>query len=497
MARLKRNLAANFAGKAWVALLTLVFTPLYVSLLGVESFGLIGFYISLQAILLLCDFGLSTTLNRELARRSAITEQRQQIRSVVTTLSLVMWLCSALIIGVVLMTSSLFAKFWLSPESLSVHTVDRSVQFMGIAIGLRLLFYFHNGGLIGLQRQVTSNAVLILNDTLRFVGAATVLCYVECSIEAYFIWQVVACGVAALSSGLALHFCLPKKSAPTRFQFSIVKQISRFAVGVTGISFAGLALTQVDKLVLSKLLTLEAFGYYSLAWTVASSLYLLTNPIYTALFPRFTELATIDNREALKSAYHSGCQVMAFLLVPVATTVMFYAFEIIELWTGDARIAAETHRIVALLLIGTMLNGLMRLPFAIQLAHGWTNAVLKFCFWEILVMVPLTIVLSYQYGAEGGALSWIIANAALILVMPHMMHRRVLVGEKRRWYFEDVLLPIACALSASAVIYLLSPSQLSTAASVCLIVISLSASLGITLIVLPLPRRHLFRNFTA
>ena len=126
-----------------------------------------------------------------------------------------------------------------------------------------------------------------------------------------------------------------------------------------------------------------------------------------------------------------------------------------------------------------------------------SNAVLKFCFWEILVMVPLTIVLSHQYGAEGGALSWIIANAALILVMPHMMHRRVLVGEKRRWYFEDVLLPIACALSASAVIYLLSPSQLSTAASVCLIVISLSASLGITLIVLPLPRRHLFRNFTA
>ncbi len=148
MVRLKRNLAANFAGKAWVALLTLVFTPLYVSLLGVESFGLIGFYISLQTILLLCDFGLSTTLNRELARRSAMTEQRQQIRSVVTTLSLVMWLCSALIIGVVLLTSSLLAKFWLSPETLSVHTVDRSVQFMGIAIGLRLLFYFHNGGLI-------------------------------------------------------------------------------------------------------------------------------------------------------------------------------------------------------------------------------------------------------------------------------------------------------------------------------------------------------------
>jgi O-antigen/teichoic acid export membrane protein len=497
MARLKRNLAANFTGKAWVALLTLVFTPLYVSLLGVESFGLIGFYISLQTLLLLCDFGLSTTLNRELARRAVVPEQRSQVHSVVRTLSMVMWLCSALIIGLVLLTSSVVARFWLLPDSLSTDTVNRSVQFMGIAIGLRLSFYFYSGGLVGLQRQVLSNAVLIANETLRFGGAAVVLCYVECSIEAYFIWQVAACAIAAVSSAIALRFCLPKRVGSAGFRFSILKDVHRFALGVTGISVAGLALTQVDKLVLSKLLTLEAFGYYSLAWTIASSLYLLTNPIYTTLFPRFTELATMNNREALKSVYHGGCQVVAFLLVPIAVTVMFYAFEIIQLWTGDAKVAAQTHRIAVLLLIGTMLNGLMRLPFAVQLAHGWTKTVLTFCFWELLLMIPLTIILANQYGAEGGALSWVIANTVLVLFMPHVMHRRLLVGEKQRWYFEDVLLPIACALIGSAAIYLLAPSGLSTPASIGVIVMSLICSLGVTLIALPTPRRHLFKNFIA
>ena len=45
-----------------------IFIPIYISYLGIESYGLIGLFIILQGLLSLLDMGLSPTLNREMAR---------------------------------------------------------------------------------------------------------------------------------------------------------------------------------------------------------------------------------------------------------------------------------------------------------------------------------------------------------------------------------------------------------------------------------------------
>ena len=40
----KRNVLANFAGRAWSALMALAFLPLYIRFLGIESYGLVGIF---------------------------------------------------------------------------------------------------------------------------------------------------------------------------------------------------------------------------------------------------------------------------------------------------------------------------------------------------------------------------------------------------------------------------------------------------------------------
>ena len=68
MNRIKLNILANFGGQGWAALAQLAFVPLYLKFLGIEAYGLIGFYMMLQGILQILDVGLSMTINRELAR---------------------------------------------------------------------------------------------------------------------------------------------------------------------------------------------------------------------------------------------------------------------------------------------------------------------------------------------------------------------------------------------------------------------------------------------
>jgi hypothetical protein len=82
--RLRHGLLANFAGSGWSALMQLVCVPLYVKFMGVESYGLIGFYLVFQAMTQVLDLGLSPTLNREMARYSVQPEKAAEARDLLS-----------------------------------------------------------------------------------------------------------------------------------------------------------------------------------------------------------------------------------------------------------------------------------------------------------------------------------------------------------------------------------------------------------------------------
>ncbi|MCQ3924442.1 MAG: hypothetical protein DPW12_09620 [Rhodocyclaceae bacterium] len=89
-------------------------------------------------------------------------------------------------------------------------------------------------------------------------------------------------------------------------------------------TFLVLLLMQVDKILLSRLLSLEDFGYYTLAVTVASAISLLVSPISQAFFPRFTEIASRGDYEELRSEYHRGAQFVTILVAPLAMILILF-----------------------------------------------------------------------------------------------------------------------------------------------------------------------------
>ena len=101
----KRNLIANFLGKFWAACISLVFIPVYIRFIGIESFGLVGFYATLLAMLSVFDLGLSTTLNREMARLSALPDSAREMRDLLKTLQSVYWAGALLIVVAVVLRS--------------------------------------------------------------------------------------------------------------------------------------------------------------------------------------------------------------------------------------------------------------------------------------------------------------------------------------------------------------------------------------------------------
>jgi O-antigen/teichoic acid export membrane protein len=478
MSPFKVNLIANFAGKGWAALMGIVFIPFYIKFMGIESYGLVGFFTTLQAVFVLLDLGLTTTLNREIARYSALPDKTQDMRDLVRTLEIIYW-GLAFCIGVVVITLSPFlANGWVKAESLSVDIVQKSLVLMGLVLAFQWPLGFYSGGLLGLQRQVLFNILNAVWYTLRFAGGVVILWLVSPTILAFFEWQIVVSVISTGLMALALWRSLPQNKGSARFRISIWNSVWRFAVGMSGISATVLLLTQLDKIILSRLLSLEFFGYYTLAWTVANGLTTLTGSVFTVVFPVFSRQAALMDLDGLKQMYHRSCQLMSVLILPTAIFVSLFAPEILKAWVRNPVTVVNTHLLVSMLIIGTALNGLMNLPYALQLAHGWTSLAFYTNVVSVVILIPLLLIATSHYGAIGAAAVWIALNAGYVLFQLQIMHRRLLVGEQISWYIKDVGMPLAAALFVLLIGRMLFQDPLSTIQTI----ISLLIMFGLALI---------------
>ena len=66
--RLSHNILANYVSQIYTSLIGILILPLYLSYMGSEAFGLIGFYTLLQSWFSLLDMGLTPSVARETAR---------------------------------------------------------------------------------------------------------------------------------------------------------------------------------------------------------------------------------------------------------------------------------------------------------------------------------------------------------------------------------------------------------------------------------------------
>ena len=491
---LKKNIAANFVGSIWQAIMGLVFIPLYIKFMGIESYGLIGIFATLQVIFGLLDVGLGSTLTREMARLSVFPHKEQEMRNLVRTLETLYWSVAVFVGIAIVLLSPIIAHHWIKAGQLSPKTIEQALLIMGFVMVFQMPIGFYSGGLMGLQKQVLLNVINVCMNTLRGVGAVLILWLVSPTIQAFLLWQIGISVINAFLLALFLWRELPHSENKAVFQKQLLKGIWRFSAGMSGISILAVILTQVDKVILSKMLSLEMFGYYTLASMVAMSLGRLFTPVFFSIYPRFTQLVSINDQDGLKLLYHKICQFTAVLILPVAIVIAMFSHEVILLWTQNPAITEKTHLILSIMICGTALNGLMNPPYALQLAFGWTRLPFFQNLIGAILFVPLIIYMTTHYSATGAAIAWLVLTMGYVFLVIPVMHRRLLRTEKWRWYWQDVCLPLVACIFVAGIGRILIRESMSQYVMLLYLIIIFAITLGITAIITPATRIWLLKQ---
>lgn len=445
---LSLDLVASVLGRGLSAGLLFLFTPVYISRMGVEAYGLFGFYAVLLASCMFLDQAISPVVSRRFAQASARGPLEPDLWNTFRTVEIV-----ALAIGSLIALGIVAAAPWIADDMLRATTmtaprVRGAVQLMALLLLAQWPSFLYGAALAGLGDQAAMNVLRGGAAMLQWVGGALVLIFLSPTIEALLLWQTFCFALQGVLLRRRVSHNLRPPTAPLAWDGRLLRDGWRFSAGTLVIGITGTVLTQADKLFVSKMAALGDFAAYTLSFTVASIVgVFVAQPVMAIAFPHFTRLAATGPEDALAREYRRWTQLIVLVIVPPVGALIFYSHEILALWLGSGRVGLEAAaRYIPWIALGTMFNVLMMLPFNLQLAHGWTSLSAR----KNLLILPIYLILLWWgiplWGPIVGATAWLGVNALYYLFEVPLVHRRLLRTSMWHWWLLDTGLPCLTGL---------------------------------------------------
>ena len=445
---LKKNIIASYASQLYVILIGIVMVPMYIRYMGAEAYGLVGFYAMLQVWFNLLDMGLTPTMARETARFHGGATDALSYRRLVRALEGI-FITVALIGGATMFAaSSYIARDWLKASQLPVVELQRAIQLIAVIIAMRWLCGLYRGAISGSERLVWLGNYNAFVATLRFIGVVPILIFVGVTPVIFFSYQFLIAIVELTGLLIYAYRILPGIPLGIRLPWSWapLKPVIKFSLTIAFTSSMWVLVTQTDKLVLSKILPLEEYGYFTLTVLIASGVMVISSPISGSIMARMTRLEAKGDHAGLISVYRQATQLVAVIAAAVSVTLVLCAEPLLWAWTGDKNLAQHAAPILRLYAIGNGILAVAAFPYYLQYAKGKLRLHFIGNAGFVVLYIPTIIWAASQYGGIGAGYVWVGANLLTFVAWLPLIHQKFAPGLNLKWYFEDILVIATAAV---------------------------------------------------
>lgn len=436
-----RNTGLSYAGQAYALLIGILILPFYLGHLGAEAYGLIGFFAVMQAWLQLLDAGLSPSLVRQIAHfrgRPDISAAPYEPGRLLRSFEIIFLPLAALTMLSIHFGSGWIAQHWLQAQELSTVTIVHCISLMGLMVGLKLYATLYKSGLQGFELHAWLNGANILIATLRYFGGLFLVANVSQDPLDFFLFQTAVAVIETLIFATKAYGLMPTASLLTGFDWAVVKPVLPFAAGMSLTSVLWILLTQLDKVLLSNVLLLKEYGYFSLVALVSTGLMTLTNPLVQTLLPRMTMLVAEGRIADMQALYLNASRFVCSLLFPLSGVIAFHSAELIFAWTGDSEAAQWSRLVLPWYVLGSAIMAATAFQFFLQYALGQLRLHVWFSLISAALSIPLVTYAALEHGVYGAALAWFGLRMLTFLIWPPMVHKRFAAGLHRHW-LQDLL----------------------------------------------------------
>ena len=421
--QLFQNVFSNYAAVVWMGLLSLGMIPVYLRVLGPGQWGIVAISMAIQGFMGLLDAGLGQIMPRDMALARANKARQAHVFALFSRSYMLLGFIG-FVVGQIAVPH-LIANWFNNGQGLA----DGTEWVLRLVIA-QFFFQFsnnaHTGYWNGLQEQKTANLRLCFFGTAKHMGALAMVTLWSPYALSYLLPFTV---VAALEWAWNRHSVrrglgdLPATVLVWQDFRALAHNAGLLAAGV----LVGMAVSQLDRIVLSRTLDAVTYGSYVIVANLGLAFMQLQYPLMRAFFPRVV-LSSADG-----AALGTRLLAVSVLMLCVAPCVLIAiaAPWILETWLSNPKIAAAGVTPLRLILCAVAINALYHLIYQRIVATGANRVVIGINVVVLTVITPILYFTAPVYGPVAGGMAWFLSSALQLALGGYWLWLQRNPSEKR------------------------------------------------------------------
>jgi len=396
---------------AWVAassvginILTIIRSIVLARVLAPEVFGLMSIcLVVIRGFEVVTQSGFGAAL---IHRQHGFEEAKDTAFSLMVARG---WLLAIIVFAV----APLVADFYEEP------VLDLVIQIVAISF---IFNGFKNINTVAHEKDLDFRKLVYLEQLVSLLNTILVI------VVAYYyrnVWALVVGHVATSFIAMFLSYIFIPGRPRLRFNRKIAWELFHYGKFITGVGIVLFIATEIDNVVVGKMLGMEALGFYYIAFMLANLPATHISKIASrVLFPAYSKLQ--GDLAALNEAYLRVLGLIGSIAIPAAMGLLILAHEIITLVYGVKwQAAVEPLQILCVLgglraitsLNGYLMNGI-----------GKPNISFYIITFRVVLIAILIYPLTLYYGLLGAAVS--VTIPMIIQLVISMLSLKRLIGLK-------------------------------------------------------------------
>jgi O-antigen/teichoic acid export membrane protein len=395
--RLSTSIVYNLFGTAIPLIVTIFTVPIYLRVIGGDRFGFLSLIWLIFGYLGLFDFGLSRAAVHRLAQlRDRSLSERADVFYTALLVSTIVGITIG--IGVYLLSLLLVISI---PDT----NTRLLAEITGAVPLVAAMFPLAMAGSVFVGCLEAEERFLAVN-VQQIAGTLIMQCFPLCAVLllgpsiGVAVLGVAIARVVSVSCGGVMAIRSMWPAAP-RIRTELLKSLFTYGGWVTVTNIAGPLLVSADQFIIGSMLGATAVALYSIPFNLAMKVLMVPWAVTRAMFPRLSSMKQSSAMELADDVSVTLASVLGLICVPA----ILLSKDGLVLWIG-AEFAATAGPVARILLLGTWLNGLAAIPFAVLQAQGRPDVVAKFHALEVLPFLVLLFVCVGGLGVSGAALAW-------------------------------------------------------------------------------------------
>jgi O-antigen/teichoic acid export membrane protein len=255
----------------------------------------------------------------------------------------------------------------------------------------------------------TTNLIAVLTAIVQQGGTILVLLLRGSFLSVIYWYAACYCLRALLLFGASSRHFVMRSFLPGYFP-DVVLRNWHYASRMLFTSITGFIYSQADRVIISKLMLVSTLGYYNVAYSTVSKATLLTSSVSTAAFPMLSDLFKSADRGKLMAQYYKLHDLLCVASIPLLAAVPFAAMPLFS-YLFNPEVARQLLLPTVLLSAAFYMNAILTIPYTFSLAVGRPDIGARQHFFDLFVVPPLTVLLIYEFGIVGAALSSVLLYA--------------------------------------------------------------------------------------